>query len=109
MGNYKPSDISPEQNLCPSPEAAIEQYLKLTKRKIPKIFPEDGYQAARYWMAHQAPGDDFTEASLPPTSKKGSWTTPYHDRLIYTLRKFLKLKHPQQLYVIEHIEKGVAW
>jgi hypothetical protein len=87
----------------------IEQFLKTTKYRKPGMFPADPFQAARYWMAHQQPCDDFTEAVTPPNTKGGTWGTPYHDRLVYTLRKFLKQKSIQQVFLIEHIEKGVTW
>jgi hypothetical protein len=60
-------------------------------------------------MSHQPQGDRFSEAATPPATKGGSWTTPYHDRLIASLKKFLGLKHVQQLYIIEHVEKGIPW
>lgn len=106
---YKANDVPPESRDCPTPEAVIEQYLKITKFRKPGMLPADPFQAARYWMAHQCQADDFTEGATPPLSKGGPWGTPYHDRLLYTLRKFLRLKAVQQVYVIEHIEKGIPW
>lgn len=108
---YKSSSSAdePRFNKCPTPEEVIDQYLKITKRPVPKMFPTDGFQAARYWMAHQLPADNFSEAATPPTVKGGTWETPYHDRLLYTLKRFLKLKTVQQVYVIEHIEQGIPW
>ena len=106
---YKANDAPPEDRSCPTPEAVIEQFLKVTKYRKPGMFPPDLFQCARYWMARQAPADNFTEGATPPTSKGGTWTTPYHDRLIYALRRFLKMKSIHQLYVIEHIEKGIPW
>lgn len=108
---YTPkSDDQPFDNgKCPTPEEVIDQYLKQKNPRIPDGMPSDGFQAARWWMARQAPGDRFTESASPPVKKGGTWTTPYHDRLIYTLKKFLKLKRVQQVFVIEHIEKGIPW
>lgn len=106
---YKANDAPPEDNRCPTPEAVIEQFLKTTKYRKPGMFPADPFQAARYWMAHQQLADNFTEGASPPNSKGGVWSTPYHDRLIYALRRFLILKAIHQLFVIEHIELGVAW
>lgn len=108
---YKPkSDDQPFDNgRCPTPEEVIDQYLKQKNPRIPEGAPSDGFQFARWWMSHQKPGDRFSEAATPPVMKGGSWATPYHDRLMYTLKKFLKLKRVQQVYVIEHIEKGIPW
>jgi len=98
-----------QSNKCPTPEEVIAHYLANTKRRVPEGMPVDGFQAARWWMARQAPGDPFSEAATPPVKKGGEWATPYHDRLLYTLRRFLKLKRVHQIYVIEHIDKGVPW
>lgn len=108
---YKSSSKAdePRFNKCPTPEEVIDQYLKVKNPRIPKGAPADGFQFARWWMAHQAPADNFSEAATPPTVKGGTWETPYHDRLIYTLRRFLRLKTVQQVYVIEHIEQGIPW
>ncbi|MGB2815277.1 MAG: hypothetical protein WBC75_09365 [Dehalococcoidales bacterium] len=108
---YKPkSDDQPfDNNTCPTPEQSIEHFLKNTKLRKPGMFPSDPFQAARYWMAHQEPANDFTEAATPPVTKGGSWATPYHDRLVYTLWRFMQLKGPFQVHVIENIEKGVIY
>lgn len=98
-----------QNNKCPTPEEVIDQYLKEANPRIPDGMPQDGFQAARWWMAHQIQHDNFTEAALPPAKKGGEWQTPYHDRLMYTLKKFLKLKRVHQIYVIEHINKGIPW
>jgi hypothetical protein len=100
---------SPRFNKCPTPEEVIDQYLKRKNPRIPKGAPADGFQFARWWMAHQIPSDNFTEPAVPPSKKGGEWETPYHDRLLYTLRRFLRLKAVQQVYVIEHINKGVPY
>lgn len=107
---YKSNEERPfESGKCPTPEEVIAHYLANSKRRVPTGMPTDGFQAARWWMAHQAPADNFTEAATPPGTKGGTWVTPYHDRLMYTLRRFLKLKAVQQVYVIEHINKGIPW
>lgn len=96
-------------NRCPTPEEVISEFLSQTKLRVPKGMPSDGFQAARWWMARQAPADQFSEAATPPRVKGSDWVTPYHDRLMYTLKKFLRLKSIQQVYIIEHIERGIPW
>jgi hypothetical protein len=111
--SYKSSAESsawePDRQKCPTPEQVIEQYLKRTNRRVPGMFPTDPFQAARYWMSRQPACDDFTEAARPPSTKGGDWVTPYHDRLIYCLGRFLRLKAIHQVFVIEYIEKGIPW
>ena len=98
-------DIGP-----PTPEQEIEKILKrhskLGRRK-PKMMPADPFQAARWWMAHQEQPDEYREA----VQKLGNnrYETPYHDRLCRTLRKFLRLKHIHQLYIVESIDRGIPW
>lgn len=109
---YKPSseeDQPYQSNKCPTPEAVIDQYLKQQNPRIPKGAPPDPFQFARWWMAHQEEGDRFTEAASPPATKGGEWKTPYHDRLVYTLKKFVRLSAVQQVFVIEYVEKGLPW
>ncbi len=103
--NYAPDDR------CPTPEAVIDEFLKQGHVRVPPGAPTDGFQFARWWMALQIPGDDFAEAAFQTTNKNGEkvWETPYHDRLLYTLRKFLKLSKAHQLYIIENTKEGVFW
>ena len=106
---YTPKGEMQENNTCPTPEQAIQQFLKYTKQRVPKGFPADPYQGAKWWIAHQSIPDRFAEPATPPTTKGGTWGTPYHDRLVYTLRRFLGMKSVFQVYIIEYIEKGVPW
>ncbi len=105
----KKSSNKPVDLTCPTPEQVIADYLQESNCRIPKGAPADPFQFARFWMAHQPAKDGFTEAALPPVSKGGGWTTPYHDRLIQRLKVFVRLKALHQVYIIEHIERGVAW
>ena len=95
---------------CPTPEERIEKVLKKYNRK-PKMFPSDAFQAARYWIAHQEQPNERVEAAEPVTvnGKVVGWRTPYHDRLIATLRTFLRMKNIYQLHVIENVEDGIPW
>lgn len=106
---YEPADAPVENNTCPSPEDMIANFLKQTKLRKPSMFPSDPREAARYWMEHQNSPDNFTEPVTPPVKKGGEWGTPYHNRLIFTLKKFMRMKSVHQIYVIEYIEKGIAW
>ena len=107
--SYTPKSEMMENNTCPTPEQVLEQVLKRSKRAIPKGMPTDPYQAAKWWIAHQKVPDGFQETATPPVTKGGTWGTPYHDRLEYTLKRFLSLKSIYQVYVVEWIEKGVPW
>jgi len=104
---YKKMGNQPVDNSCPTPESVIAQFLQAKTPRLPKMAPADPFQFARWWMAHQAPPDNFTEGAQ--VLGDGRWNTPYHDRLMYTLKRFLNLKSVHQIFVIEQIERGTAW
>lgn len=84
--------------------------IMMARRVKPKMFPVDPRAAASYWINHQEPPHEFTEAVQKiEQGDKSYWRTPYHDRLTETLKIFLSLKSPQQVFVIEHIERGIPW
>lgn len=110
---YKASSRSePEfQADCPTPEQVLEQLLKKWKGGKPKMMPSDPFQAARWWIAHQLPANDWQEAAekVWDGPKFCGWSTPYHDRLRRCLLIFLRLKSYEQAYIVEAIERGIPW
>lgn len=110
MGYKSSSDPDePFFNKCPTPEEYIDMWIKRYKVKLPNTLPQDNFQAARFWMAHQIPADNFVEHATPPAQKGGEWKTPYHDRLVYTLKRFMALKSIEQIYVLENIKRGIPY
>lgn len=108
---YAPTDREPTDTSCPTPESRIEEILGRTDR-VPKMFPTDKFQAARFWMAHQEQPEDRDDDAAVPITVNGKivgWRTPYHDRLCVRLRTFLRLKSIQQVHIIENIDNGVPW
>lgn len=107
MFEDEPEDVGKE---CPTPESVLEKVLKKRRHK-PKMFPSDSFQAARYWMAHQEQPRDYVDDVVPITKdgKIIGWKTPYHDRLAVNLKIFFRLKHINQVYVIEYVEAGIPW
>ena len=84
--------------------------LMMRAKHKPRMFPSDPRAAASYWINHQEKACEHTEAVEKITqSDKTCWKTPYHDRLAGTLKIFLMLKGPQQVFVIEHIDAGIPW
>ncbi len=107
-------DETERQNIPIKPPEAVDSLVKMlerSRRNIPKMFPSDLTTMAKHWISLQEPPNEFTERVTP--IKKGNeitgWNTPYHDRLIFRLRKFLSLKHIHQVFVIDMIENGIAW
>ncbi len=80
------------------------------KHGIPEGFPIDPIAAAKFWLAHQEPADKPRELPrLESFEGRKVWKTPYHDRVSSTLKIFIGLDRPQQVYVIEHVRKGIPW
>ena len=106
MFNDKPQTI---ENRPPDLIDVLSRIMMRSKHK-PRMFPSDPRAAASYWIAHQEPACEHTEAvERVDQGDKSYWKTPYHDRLCGTLKIFLKLKSPQQIFVIEHIDRGIPW
>ena len=109
MGSYSKTEEPQFDSRPPDVVEVLAKILMRTKFK-PKMFPVDPRAAASYWINHQEPPHEFTEAvQKVEQGDKVFWRTPYHDRLSGTLKIFLSLKSPQQLFVIEHIERGIPW
>lgn len=108
MFNEKPE--KPEFNTRPPDIIDVLSKVMMRHKRKPQMFPSDPRAAASYWMNHQEPPHEFTEAvQRVEQGDKSFWRTPYHDRLTGTLKIFLSLKSPQQIFVIEHIERGIPW
>ena len=77
----------------------------------PKMFPTHPREAAQYWIDHQMPPDDHKERvrEIRSNGKLIAYETPYHDRLVFSLRRFLHLKGVYQTYVIEAAERQIWW
>jgi hypothetical protein len=109
MGRYSQTEVAEIETRPPDIIDVLSSILIRHKYK-PRMFPTDPRAAASYWINHQEPPHEFTEAvQFVEQGDKSFWRTPYHDRLSGTLKIFLSLKSPQQIFVIEHIERGIPW
>jgi len=80
-----------------------------TKNK-PQMMPSDPRAAAKYWIAHQEPANEFTERTeYVIQGDKSFWKTPYHDRLVANARAFMGMKKIEQVFIIDHIGRGIPW
>lgn len=96
------------------PEGVLMRILKVHAekgRRKPKMFPGTVRDAAMFWIAHQEPPNDLTEPVTENwvNDQLIGYNTPFHDRLSYTLRQFLKLNDLYQTLVIEAAERGIYW
>lgn len=115
MPSYQPSAHSESKSTDrPDIVAVISKILNhhATKgRRKPKMFPSNVGDAAKFWIDHQPPPDDFSEAMTPIYKNDDlvGYDAPYHDRVIKTLRVFLGLKDIHQVFVIDCIDKGMTY
>ena len=52
---------------------------------------------------------EWISKSTPTNPNAGGWQTPYIDRVLYTLRKFLTLIPNDQAFVADMIRAGYPW
>jgi len=104
---HKPrqNQSEPVDLTCPTPVDTLAKLMASSSRRRPKMFPADNREAAIFWINHQEPKDDYTEAA---TKEGNSWKTPYHDRLARTLRIFLAMNDLHQTFVIQYT-KTIPW
>jgi hypothetical protein len=109
MSSYTRTEKPVFENRPPDIIDVLSKVLMRTRHK-PKMFPVDPRAAASYWINHQEPAHEFTEAvQRIEQGDKSFWRTPYHDRISGTLKIFLSLQPIHQTFVIEHIERGIPW
>jgi len=110
MANYKKAK---KEIVTLSPPNVIDMLMAiLYKAKAkPQEFPVDPTSAARFWLAHQEPANDHSEAVTPITDNGEvvGWKTPYHDRVCANLKKFLLQKNIHRMFILKHIEAGIPW
>jgi len=106
-------DKPKKQTADPNPPRAEEVLIKIFKssRNRSAHIPHDNLAAANWWMAHQ---EERQTADLPHPAKDRDgnitgWITPYHDRLSYNLRKFLKMSEAEKAFIVHHVERGIPW
>ncbi|GAH88277.1 unnamed protein product [marine sediment metagenome] len=75
------------------------------------MFPVDNLEAVNYWRELMEKPNEHTEAvEWIHTKNGGEWKTPYIDRMVYTLKKFLALSETHQAFIIDGIEnKNTPW
>jgi len=74
--------------------------------------PANPFEAAEFWIALQEPPDEYRDRPERQIDKNGDhtgWITPYHDRLIYNLRRFLAMPDIHKAFVVDRVRKGVPY
>jgi hypothetical protein len=99
----------------PQPEGALQDVIRgnmKANKHHPTMMPNSPHDAALFWMRHQ---ESESQRDRPEWIWKhgsdagGSWNTPYIDRVVETLHKFLGLSATHQAFVIEKVEAGYPY
>jgi len=106
----KPQLPSVEDELC-----KLLSRWKQTGMKWPYGMPMDINHAAKWWIhVQEMPRNEKPEliqkrqkSDVDPVEYY--WKTPYIDRLIYTLNKYLNLPEQHQEIVVKAIEVDIHW
>lgn len=77
----------------------------------PDHIPRPAFKAAQWWMETQEPAkqSEHAEPIYNPRGDLVAWQTPYHDRVKYTLQKFLAMDGLEQKTVLACIDEGIAY
>lgn len=96
----------------PAEQRLVELYTRWRERRRSAHIPLQPLEAARWWVAHQEPPNDYVEAPERTYNKRGEfsgWRTPYHDRIFNNFQIFLGLPEAAKAFVVEHVEAGIPW
>ena len=99
--------------------AAVDVLAPIIRRHVknncydvwPEHIPRPEFKAAQWWMEHQEKptNAEHLEPIYDHFGNLKAWKTPYHDRVSYTLRKFLAMTELEQRAVIACIAEGIAY
>lgn len=109
-----PAEELPVINKPPMVKETLQSEIRFMRQKLrgkfPSEIPSDSEEAALWWMTRQKPANDRTERphQIAVTGKQAvRWINPYADRLIASLRRFVRLKPQQRQFVLAAFEDGV--
>lgn len=100
------------------PPAVEDELMKvlgryMAYRKLPDFMPPAPIDAARWWMEQQEPPkeeDRPRQVSVFGANNERRWICPYHQRLSYTLGKFLNRMTPkEQKIILAAREDKIYW
>ncbi len=101
-------------NKPPMVKETLEKEFRMLRQKLrgkfPAEIPRDYGQAALWWMTHQKPASDRHERprQVAIAGKDGTrWVNPYAERLVASLRRFVRLKPHEREFVLAATEDGV--
>ncbi len=91
-------------------EALVQVYKRWRMKNSSDHIPKDFRLAAKFWLEHQEPQKE-NETPMAANDSKGNqhWTTPHIERVVASLRVFLRFNEIEKAFVIHHIEAGIAY
>lgn len=84
----------------------------MARRQLPYFMPTQPIEAARWWIEQQEPGKSDEaprQVSIPGSDDARRWICPYHNRLVYTLWKFLHQPFADQKLILAAREDKIFW
>ena len=112
MSMYDGKKTIVSANINDRPPQIVEEMIKILgkQRRLPACMPQIKHDAAKWFIAHQEPADEYRDKPERVETKDGSgWKTPYIDRLVSNLRIFLNYTETEQYFISEHIAEGIPW
>lgn len=113
---YNPGDEDAESE---APELSVDSLMRFIEKiqdgeilkHWPSEMPKSPVQAARWWIRMQEPGKN-NERPRQMQKKSGHgnyWITPYTDRLIHTLGKYIHLPNQDSEFIQAARQEGIFW
>ncbi len=103
-----------DQTRPPTAEESVAEVLRAWYNKGGRSIyvPINPFDAAKVWISLQEPADEVQDKPEPQTNAKGEvagWKTPYHDRIIHNLKKFLGMNETHKAWIINRVKAGIPY
>ena len=82
-----------------------------SKRHLPECMPKNFSDVAGWWISKiEPPKETEHPQSMSTADGEGiRWVCPYHNRVLYTLRKFINSSNKDCQYILAAREDGIFW
>lgn len=101
-------------NKPPMVKETLEKEIRFLRQKLrgkfPLEIPRDYSEASLWWMTNQKPANDRYERphKAAVTGRDGvRWVNPYADRLVASLRRYVRLGRQERQFIMAALEDGV--
>jgi len=116
MKRFKTTQSEPRQTRPLEAVEFLTNYLSAYGNKrgrLPGPMPPQPREAAQWWISLQEKPDETCERphQVPVQGEDGAfrWIQPYNERLIFTLRKFMRFSFRDREFIIGCVKGGCPW